>query len=61
MGGIELLERGGRTRGVSFGDYIRGYIRGDTELMDAIRQGLADIKAGRIRPWKDIKKELHIG
>lgn len=62
MGGVELLERGRRnTQDVPFGDYIRGYIRGNSDLMTAIRRGLSDIKAGRIRPWPDIKKELHLG
>lgn len=30
----------------------------DKELMRAIRQGDKDIKAGRVRNWEDIKKEL---
>ena len=62
MGGIELLERGRRdTRDVPFGDYIRGYIRDNSDMMTAIRRGLSDIKAGRVRPWTDIKKELRFG
>ncbi len=30
----------------------------DEELMAAIRQGLKDMKEGRVRPWEDVKKEL---
>lgn len=61
MGGIEVLERRKRdTRDVPFSDYIRGYIRDNSKELDAIHCGLADIKAGRIRPWNDIKKELRL-
>lgn len=30
----------------------------DPELMEAIRLGEEDIKAGRVTPWEEIKKEL---
>lgn len=33
-------------------------VMSDPELMEAIRQGDEDIKAGRVRDWEDIKKEL---
>lgn len=46
------------TDGVLFGDYIRGYIRSSTEMMTAIRQGVADCKAGRVKSWRVIKQEL---
>ena len=35
-------------------------ILADRELMKAIRQGEKDIKAGRVRDWEDVKKELGI-
>lgn len=59
MGGAEILDRKTRdTKNVPFDDYIRGYIRDNSEELDAIHRGLSDIKAGRIRPWDDIKNEL---
>ena len=30
----------------------------DPELMKQIRESEKDIRAGRVRPWEDIKKEL---
>lgn len=33
-------------------------VMSDSQLMEAIRHGDEDIKAGRVRDWKDIKKEL---
>lgn len=33
-------------------------VMSDSKLMEAIHQGDEDIKAGRVRDWADIKKEL---
>lgn len=33
----------------------------DPELMEAIREGDEDIKAGRYRSWEDVKKDLARG
>ena len=33
-------------------------IQQDEELMVAFRQGVEDIKASRVAPWEDVKKEL---
>lgn len=33
-------------------------VMNDPELMESIRESEKDIKAGRIRDWEDIKKEL---
>lgn len=33
----------------------------DPELMDAIREGDEDIKAGRYTTWEDVKKEMGLG
>ena len=30
----------------------------DPMFMDGLRKGLADLTAGRIRPWTDIQREL---
>jgi PHD/YefM family antitoxin component YafN of YafNO toxin-antitoxin module len=35
-------------------------ILGDEEMMAAIRQGLEDIKAGRVYEWEDVKRELKL-
>lgn len=33
-------------------------VMNDPELMDSLRESKEDIKAGRVRDWEDIKKEL---
>lgn len=33
----------------------------DPELVKAIERGIADYKAGRFRPWEDLKQEMHGG
>jgi PHD/YefM family antitoxin component YafN of YafNO toxin-antitoxin module len=33
-------------------------ILGDEEQMASFRRGVEDIKAGRVRPWEEVKKEL---
>lgn len=33
-------------------------IMSDPDLMRDIKDGLDDIKAGRVTPWEDVKKEL---
>lgn len=35
-------------------------VMSDTELMKSIRRGDADIKAGRVRDWEDIKRDLKL-
>ena len=35
-------------------------IMSDPELMKAIKEGEEDVKAGRVRDWEDVKKELKI-
>ncbi len=61
MGGVEMLDRLRRdTKDVPFGDYLRGYIRDNSEELNFIHRGLSDIKAGSIRSWNEIKDELDI-
>ncbi len=36
-------------------------VKGTPDLMSGIRRGLADRKAGRVRPWKEIRQELKLG
>lgn len=33
-------------------------ILGDKELMASIRRGKADIAEGRVKPWKEVKKNV---
>ena len=35
-------------------------VMSDPELVKSIKRGLNDIKHGRVVPWEDVKKELHI-
>ncbi len=56
MAGEEIL----RKKADTLGEYVRRYFRDNSEIMDGIRKGLADIKAGRVRPWSEIKKELRL-
>lgn len=36
-------------------------VMNDPEMMEAIRKGDEDIKAGRVVDWEDVKKELGLG
>ena len=35
-------------------------LRDDPEFMEGIKEGVADIKAGRVYLWEDVKGELGI-
>ena len=35
-------------------------MKADPEFMAGIRRGIADMKAGRVYPWSEVKKELGI-
>jgi hypothetical protein len=41
--------------------YVARYWRGDAAFRDNIRKSLADLRAGRVTPWREVKKELGIG
>ncbi|MHB8084375.1 MAG: hypothetical protein ACYDHZ_00920 [Dehalococcoidia bacterium] len=30
------------------------------KFMDGVKKGVEDVKAGRVKPWDQVKKELHI-
>ena len=38
-----------------FSDYLARYMRADDEFMDGIRRGVADVLAGRVKSWDEIK------
>lgn len=60
MGGIELLEREEiYTYDIPVNEYIVHYIKNNKDLMLGIRRGVSDLKNGKVRPWSEIKKELH--
>lgn len=63
MGGTCVLERReGKSRSVpSFQQYVADYFRGDEAFISGIRSGIADLKAGRVKPWLEIEKRLGIG
>lgn len=33
----------------------------DEETLEALREAEEDIRAGRVRPWEDVKRELGLG
>ena len=35
-------------------------ILGDEEFMAGLRQGIEDVKAGRVTDWEDVKKEFDL-
>ncbi|HEX75767.1 MAG TPA: hypothetical protein G4O12_04200 [Dehalococcoidia bacterium] len=35
-------------------------LKSDAKFMEGIKRGVADYKAGRMRDWEDVKKELGI-
>lgn len=39
---------------------IRDECLADKDFMEGVRRGLAAYKAGRMRPWNEVKKELGI-
>lgn len=49
-----------RTR-LPFPEYVAAYVKSSSDLLSAIGEGLADYKAGRVRPWEEIKRELGLG
>ena len=36
------------------------HMKADKEFMDGVKRGMEDVKAGRVRPWSEIKAELGI-
>lgn len=60
MGGIELIEREDTNiYDTPVNEYMMYYVKANKDLMLAIHRGLSDIREGRVRPWSEIKKELH--
>ena len=35
-------------------------IMGDKELMDALRQGIREMKEGKVIPWEKVKRDLRL-
>lgn len=35
-------------------------VLGDVEFMAGLRQGIEDVKAGRVTDWEDVKKEFDL-
>ncbi len=49
-----------RTR-VPFPEYVAYYVKASVDFVEGIGRGLAAYRAGRIRPWDDIKRDLGLG
>jgi hypothetical protein len=37
---------------------MEGALKSLSELLRGIREGVKDVKEGRVRPWAEVKKEL---
>lgn len=62
MGGASVMERRGPlSREVPFNRYVADYMIHNKDLLTGIREGLEARRQGKVRPWRDIKKELSIG
>ena len=62
MGGASVMERrSSLSREVPFNRYVADYLSYNKELLIGIREGLEARRQGKVRPWRDIKKELSIG
>ena len=44
----------------TLGEYVNKYFKQDSSIKEGVKKGLADIKAGRIKSWDKIKKELRL-
>ena len=42
-------------------EYMTKYVKESPDLMDAIKRGVADVRAGRITSWEDARRELGLG
>ena len=44
-----------------YGLYVARYWRNENTFRETIRKSAADIRAGRVTPWHEVKRELGIG
>ncbi len=42
-------------------EYIAKYVEESPDLTDAIKRGVADVRAGRVISWEDARRELGLG
>ena len=47
----------GQSDSISYGAYKSLYWRADAAFRESLRKGLEDVKAGRVVPWSEVKKE----
>ena len=47
-----------RPTNLAFGEYVAQYIRDSSDFMEGIRRGLLALREGKVRPWKEVKREL---
>ena len=43
---------------VTLNTHLADYMKSDVSFMEGVRLGIDACKAGKVRPWPDIKKEL---
>ena len=61
MGGVLCLEHRSYISGdIPFNRYVADYMMVNKDLISGIREGMKARREGRIRDWKDIKRELNI-
>jgi len=44
-----------------FSEYVAHYVKASPDFIEGIGRGLAALRAGKVRPWGDIKRDLGLG
>ena len=58
MAGIPQFDN--RDLALPFDEYLARWFRSNLAIRDGLRRGLADIKAGRVTPWANVKRQLNL-
>ncbi len=51
----------GWLRGLPFNVLVATWVKAQPEMMAGIREGVAAMKEGRVRPWEEVERELFPG
>ena len=54
----ELAARTRRTKSFLAGEAIADYVARELEVVEAIQQGLEDVRAGRVVPHEEVMREI---
>ncbi len=57
MPSLEALEE----RAAPFSEVVARYVKASPDMLDGIRRGVAEVREGKTRLWKDIRRELRLG